>query len=74
RYYKNLYHVDCYRIKTPRELLRHGFAGILRDPTHIVLIEWADKVHRILPQSAIWVRLAHGARESERHIAIAGRS
>ncbi|MBI4094531.1 MAG: tRNA (adenosine(37)-N6)-threonylcarbamoyltransferase complex ATPase subunit type 1 TsaE, partial [Candidatus Liptonbacteria bacterium] len=47
RYYKNLYHVDCYRIKTPRELLRHGFAGILRDPTHIVLIEWADKVHRI---------------------------
>jgi len=63
---KNIYHVDAYRIKNPRELLALGFRAILSDPKNIVLVEWGEKIHRILPKSAIRVKFSHGKKENER--------
>ena len=48
-YYSNLYHIDCYRIKQPKELLELGFKKIVSDRQNIIAIEWADKIKRILP-------------------------
>ena len=47
------YHIDCYRIKTPEELLALGFKEIISNPQNIVAIEWADKVKKILPKESI---------------------
>ncbi len=54
--YKNLYHIDCYRLNKPKELLDLDFKEIISNPQNIVLIEWAEKVHSILPRDTIWVR------------------
>ncbi|MBU6500438.1 MAG: tRNA (adenosine(37)-N6)-threonylcarbamoyltransferase complex ATPase subunit type 1 TsaE [Patescibacteria group bacterium] len=67
-WFKNLYHVDAYRLKKPRELAALGFKEILRDPKNIVLIEWAENIKSILPKNALWLRFHHGKKENEREI------
>ena len=54
--YKNLYHLDCYRLNKPKDLLDLDFKEIISNPKNIVLIEWAEKVRRILPKDRIWIR------------------
>ena len=51
----NFYHIDCYRIKGPKDLLALGFKKILAGPKNIVAIEWADVVKKIMPRHAVWV-------------------
>ena len=51
----NFYHIDCYRIKKPQELLSLGLKKIVADPKNIVAIEWADRVRQIMPSNTIWV-------------------
>lgn len=55
----NLYHIDCYRLKDPKELLALGWRKIVADPKNIVLIEWADRIKKILPKNTIWMGLEH---------------
>src|SRR3989344_2606911 len=62
------YHVDTYRINSPKELHILEFKKILNNTKNIVIIEWADKIKRILPKDTIWVRLEHGRHEKERRI------
>lgn len=64
--FKHIYHIDAYRLKKPQELLALGFRKIIADPRNIVLIEWADRIGRILPRSAIWISFRHGKKENER--------
>ncbi|MBZ9571861.1 tRNA (adenosine(37)-N6)-threonylcarbamoyltransferase complex ATPase subunit type 1 TsaE [Patescibacteria group bacterium] len=47
--FKNFYHIDCYRIEKPKEILNLGFKKIISNPKNIVAIEWADKIEKILP-------------------------
>ena len=66
--YTLFYHVDVYRIHDPAELSVLKFKEILSDPRNIVLIEWAEKIKKLLPKDTIWVRFAHRKKEHERHI------
>ena len=68
--FKNVYHVDAYRIKKPRELLALGIKEILSDPQNIVLVEWAEKIKKILPKNTNWVRFRHRKKENERILCI----
>jgi len=52
---QNLYHIDCYRVQGPKEILDLGFKEIASDSQNIVAIEWADKIKRILPQNMVWI-------------------
>lgn len=51
----NFYHVDCYRLQKPQELLSLGFKKIVADPKNIVAVEWADRVRSIMPPGTIWL-------------------
>lgn len=55
RRYQNFYHIDCYRIKKPKELLALGFEKIAACPANIIAVEWADRVERIIPEGALWL-------------------
>lgn len=68
--FSTLWHVDCYRLERPEELERLGFKDILNNPKNIVVVEWADKVRRLLPKDALWIRFEHGKEENERRIII----
>lgn len=67
--YKNFYHIDCYRIKNPKDILNLDFQEIISNPKNIVLIEWAEKICRILPKDKIWIRFKILS-EKERRIEI----
>lgn len=68
---RTLYHIDCYRIRSSRDLVALGFRDWVAHPDHIVVIEWAEKVKRLLPKRAIRIRFSHGAHPAERIITIA---
>lgn len=54
--YRNLYHIDCYRIKNSQDILALDFEEIISTPRNIVLIEWAEKIRKILPKNKIWIK------------------
>lgn len=68
--YKALYHVDCYRLQNAKELIKLGFKKIMKNPKNIILIEWADKIRKILPKNTIWIKFQHGKIKNERIITI----
>jgi len=51
--FKNFYHIDCYRIEKPREILDLGFKEIVSNPQNIIAVEWANRIKNILPQNII---------------------
>ncbi|MBI4119571.1 MAG: tRNA (adenosine(37)-N6)-threonylcarbamoyltransferase complex ATPase subunit type 1 TsaE, partial [Parcubacteria group bacterium] len=68
--FKNIYHIDAYRLKSASELGTLHFSEIIGDPRNVVLVEWADKVRKILPKTAIWIKFRHGRKENERYISL----
>ncbi len=50
---RNLVHIDLYRLNKPKELLNLGFREIIKNPKNIVVIEWADKIKKLLPRKNI---------------------
>ena len=57
----SLYHIDLYRIDTPRELETLGLDD-LRSENSILLIEWGEKFSRLLRERDVEIALE---RESE---------
>lgn len=66
--FRHLFHIDAYRLRKPKELLSFGLGHAFRDHETIILIEWADKLKRMLPRNTIWVNFKHGRKERERII------
>jgi len=54
--YHWLYHIDCYRLEKPKEILDLGFKQIISEPKNIIAIEWADKIKTILPSNTLWLK------------------
>lgn len=52
---KNFYHIDCYRIKSYKDILALDFQEIISNPQNIIVIEWAEKIRKILPKDTIWI-------------------
>jgi tRNA threonylcarbamoyladenosine biosynthesis protein TsaE len=53
--FKNFYHIDCYRINKPEEILELDFKKIILNPENIVAIEWPEKIKKFLPQNTIFI-------------------
>jgi tRNA threonylcarbamoyladenosine biosynthesis protein TsaE len=66
-----LVHVDVYRIDAVQELHDLGFEEVVRDDA-VTLVEWGDKVDRLLPGDRLDVRLAAGTADDERVVEIEG--
>jgi tRNA threonylcarbamoyladenosine biosynthesis protein TsaE len=57
REFKNFYHIDCYRIHNPKEILCLGFKEIIFSPQNIVAVEWAEKIKDFLPKNTVYIEL-----------------
>ncbi|HTY39726.1 MAG TPA: tRNA (adenosine(37)-N6)-threonylcarbamoyltransferase complex ATPase subunit type 1 TsaE [Candidatus Paceibacterota bacterium] len=68
--FRNLYHLDAYRLDASSEIEPLGLKTILAEPTNIVLVEWAERLRRVLPRRTEWIRFAHGQTPSSRTIRI----
>lgn len=67
---KHLVHIDCYRLRFPKNLLHLGFRDLLKDQDAIVIVEWADRIKKLIPRSALWIKFQHGENPTERIIKI----
>jgi len=69
-HYSLLVHIDAYRIHHPKELLALDFQKIISNQKNIILIEWAEKIKKLLPKNTIQLKFEHGKKENERIIKI----
>ena len=49
-------HIDLYRIKSEEEVLDLGLSELLEDENTICLIEWPEKMGRLLPKNILKIR------------------
>ncbi|MBC8295656.1 MAG: tRNA (adenosine(37)-N6)-threonylcarbamoyltransferase complex ATPase subunit type 1 TsaE [Pelagibacterales bacterium] len=56
--YDFFYHIDCYRIKD-KDLLELDFNEIINNYKNIVIIEWAEKIKKILPKNTLWMKFEY---------------
>ena len=54
--FRKFVHIDAYRLKSVKELQTLGWKGILQERQAIVLVEWADRVRRALPEEYIRIQ------------------
>ena len=64
-----LYHIDCYRLKDHKEAMPLGIKDIFEEPDCFVLIEWPERISKILPKKLTKVHIDHIA-PSKRKITI----
>ncbi len=50
RKFKNVFHIDAYRLKKPEHLAALELDVILNEPGNIVLIEWPEQAKKFLPK------------------------
>ncbi len=67
--YRMLCHIDCYRVNDYRELLPLGIEQIMADPSVIVLIEWPERIARIVPPEHLTIHIDHVSK-TERTITV----
>lgn len=48
--FSHFYHIDCYRIEKPKEILGLGFKKIIFNPQNIIAVEWADRIRKVMPK------------------------
>jgi tRNA threonylcarbamoyladenosine biosynthesis protein TsaE len=57
--FKNLIHIDAYRLEKGAELEKLGWADIISDPENLVLIEWPEQVHDVMPKEHMKIHIKH---------------
>ena len=57
--FKYFYHFDVHRINSEKEILNLGWEEIISNPENIVLVEWADKIEKILPKNSVKINFKH---------------
>jgi tRNA threonylcarbamoyladenosine biosynthesis protein TsaE len=54
---QNIYHVDAYRVNE-KDILNLGWEEIISQPDNLVIIEWAERIKKIIPASAKWINFS----------------
>lgn len=52
----HIYHLDAYRLERAAELAALGFDEMCT-AGGVVVVEWADKVRRIMPEETVWISI-----------------
>lgn len=65
----NFYHIDLYRIEKLKEALHLGLEEMLADKKAIVVVEWAEKIKKMLPKKRIDIFFSY-LRSNKRKIII----
>ena len=66
KYASNIYHLDAYRVGE-EDILNLGWEEIANEPGNIVIVEWADRIKKIIPKDSLWIEFEWLA-ENERRI------
>ena len=61
-----LHHIDLYRVEDYQNINQLGLDEIIANPDNIALIEWAEKIGKILPQTATIIKIDRISENSRR--------
>lgn len=53
---KTLFHIDLYRLEGSKDLENLGLREIFENPNNIVVVEWAEKLGKLLPKDTIKIK------------------
>ena len=56
--FKQLIHIDAYRLESGAELAPLGFDELMKDSGNLVFLEWPEKVEDALPEIAVRISIA----------------
>lgn len=54
KYGNNIFHFDAYRVGV-KDILNLGWKEIISDKKNIIIIEWADRIKKIIPRKSLRV-------------------
>lgn len=56
-----LYHLDLYRLESnlESEIENLGIKDIWKEENNILVIEWAEKIKKLLPDDTIWIKFEY---------------
>jgi len=66
--FQNIYHIDAYRVNS-KDILSLGWQEITGNKKNVIIIEWADRIKKIIPADALWIKF-EWIGEKERKISI----
>lgn len=70
----HLIHVDAYRVESAQELLDAGIVEYMNQVGAVTVVEWADKVKKILPKGRVtWIKFKLGKKPEERIVEVTGK-
>jgi tRNA threonylcarbamoyladenosine biosynthesis protein TsaE len=55
----HLWHLDCYRLQSHRDLVAIDMHRAFKDPKNIIVIEWPERIDGGLPRDHIAVHMDH---------------
>lgn len=55
KYAPHIYHLDTYRVKE-KDILDLGWEELINEPANILIIEWADRIKKIIPKDSLWIK------------------
>jgi len=55
KYKKNIFHLDAYRVSA-KDILNLGWKEMVAEKNNIIIIEWADRIKKIIPRGALWIK------------------
>jgi len=67
--FKNLIHIDSYRLDSSKEMNALGWENISKNPHNLIFMEWPERVSDILPERHIKINFKFLS-ENEREIEI----
>jgi tRNA threonylcarbamoyladenosine biosynthesis protein TsaE len=66
--FKQLIHIDAYRLEKSEELAKLGWQELLSDKSNLIILEWPEHVPECIPKNAIRIELSHTDDETTREI------
>jgi len=54
--FRYFFHLDCYRIQNQKDILALGWKDIIKSSENIILVEWGNKIKKILPRGTIHIK------------------
>lgn len=57
--FKNLVHIDAYRLNSSQELLNLGWQELFEDNNNLIILEWPERVPECLNSNTCKVKLTH---------------
>lgn len=63
---KIFYHIDLYRLEDEYALQNIGLSDIFSDKNAIVLVEWAERLGKYLPENRFDIKFQHGEKDTRK--------